>query len=262
MIIRIALVLCAFLLSPFASAALTNLNVTFSPSATQYVKGEVVTATAASDGTNVQYRFFLERTDAGVVLVSSTNWSSENTFVIDTYAVNIPPGTYQLRTEAREALKKKVVLSRTDAFSVVTSPVTACESIEGKTYTNATASTINFGNVSLAQALSGLALTTDAHAAGISAVSFAGGNLTAAVEPINIQVCSFICVSGDVTPVADLTGTYSCAGNTLSLNASGTGTGVGAPGDLLGSSVPITLTGSMTITQSTDVLTAGGQTFE
>lgn len=264
---RIALALGALLLSGLAQAGFNMLDVQFSPNATQYTRGDVVTATATSNAAGAQYRFFLEKINNGVVTaVTSTGWSSDNDFQFDTYAVNITPGKYRLRVLARESANRPEVLSKTEIFRVVEPTVTACDAIDGRTYANPTGTTYFAGTLSLGDMLAGVALDLPADINAIAAVSFDAGNVTIELE--RMTVCALTCVvpTQDFSNAgATVSGTYLCAGNTLTITASGDVEPVPeTPAyDLLGGSTfPVSVTGAMTINAAGGTLTAGTATFE
>lgn len=262
--IRIALALCALLVSSLSAAAFDTLGVQFSPHATQYTKGDTFTVTATTNGTNPQYRFVLEKIDVGVVNITTTSWSSSNSLLVDTWSVNIVPGKYRLKVSVRESARLAETLVKTEIFTVVAPAVSACDSIDGKTYTNATWSPIELGNLSLAQILAGINLQTSNSAFGLMTVSFDSGAVSVEVaSPLTMQVCTFICISAQATPDNPITGTYTCTGNTVTISATGTSTPDGSLAGLLGaSSFPLSVTGNLTIDTATDSLTAGGKTFE
>jgi hypothetical protein len=267
---RITGFLVALLLTGAALADLSSLNVQFSPNATSYAKGALVGLTATSNGTNAQYKFNVHRMVAGTATaVLSTTWSSTNTLAFDTSAVNVLTGRYRIQVMARESANASETLVKTEIIVITEPPaVTSCESIDGKTYTNAAATTYNAGDRSLSQMLAGLALTLPASANAISAVSFDSGAVSVELEPSRVRVCAFICLDSQYGAGGDIvSGTYTCntSTNVLTVNASGQ-VPVVSPSpaaDMLGGGTfPVTVSGSLTINQTEDKLVTGTATFE
>lgn len=246
-----------------ARADLSSLAVQFTPNATQYTKGEVVSVTATSNGTNAQYRFILDKVDVGVVAVSSSSWAANNSYQIDTFAVNMPAGKYRLRVFVRESANKPEILNKYEFFTVVAPAVVACDLIDGKTYTNAAAAPLSLGSLTLAQMLAGVSLSMSTGAAGITSVSFDAGTFNVAVQPASFQICTFFCTNYQ-TPAAEISGTYTCSDHTVTVAATGVYDYTNSPTllSLLGASSPLSVAGNMLIDTVTDSLTAGGKTFE
>jgi hypothetical protein len=263
---RIIFAISALLLSSLSLAEVTSLSVQFAPNATQYTKGEQVGVTATSNGVGAQYRFYLDNVStATAVLVSSTNWTTTNSFQIDTFAVNMPAGKYRVRTLVRENANKPETLTKVDFFTVVAPAVTACESIDGKTYSSTVSAPLALGDLSLAQVLSGAQFGLPAGAPALSSVSFDSGTVVVAMQKITARVCTMICINVDVSSAgAEVAGTYTCANNTVSITASGSvPVAPGTLASLLGDSpFPVSVSGPMTINTATDTLTSGTRTFD
>lgn len=262
---KIIFALFALLFAGLSQAAVTSLAVQFNPNSTEFTKGQLVNVTATADGVGTEYRFYLDNVDAvPAVSISSSNWTTTNTFQIDTFAVNIPAGKYRLRVMARQSNNKGETLTKVELFKVVTPAVTACESIDGKTYTNTVTAHYALGDLTLAQALAGSQIVLPAKSPAVSAVSFDSGSVSVALQKTTARVCTFLCISVDVSAAgAEVAGTYTCTNNTVSITASGTvATEPGALMDLIGGTFPVSVSGPMTINTATDTLTSGTRTFD
>lgn len=271
---KITAVLVASLFAGAAQADLSSLTVQFSPSATSFTKGTPVAVTAVSNGTNAQYKFDLDRIVSGQdVAVLASGWSATNTFNIDTSVVNVQPGKHRLRVYARESANKVETLVKTEFFQVAAAPlVTACDSIVDKTYDVPVASFFNAGDLTLSSALAlqstGIPITFGSGGAHyVKSIAFQDDVASVGVYGIETRVCAFICIPVSEQFLSPVDVSYTCSGNTVTLNAAGalspTEMSPNALMDLLGGeSMPVKVTGNLTIDTANDTVAADGITFD
>lgn len=266
--------LATVLLAGSALADISSLGVQFNPSATSYSKGTPVAVTATANGTNTQYKFELDRIASGVaVAVVSSNWSLTNTFNVDTNAVNVQPGKHRLRVLARESANKPETLVKTEFFQITAPPtVTACESIENKTYTIPAAASFVLGDLTLASALAlqGAGIPVElggGDASHVKSVKFQNDVASVTLGGIETRVCAFLCIAVSQNFINPVDLPYTCSGNTVTVNAgavmSATQMSPGTLTDLLGGgSFPVRVTGNLLINSGGNSVTADGVTFE
>lgn len=271
---RIAGFLIALLFTGSALAELSSLNVQFSPNATSYQKGTVVGLTAVSNGTNAQYKFVVHRMVAGkAVAVLSTEWLSTNTLAFDTNPVNVPAGRYRIQVMARESANVSETLVKTEIITVTAPPaLTACESIEGKTFTNDVPAKIQLGDLSLSGALALLNPGIPIELGGgetshVKSLQFGSGVASVRLAPLDMRVCSFLCMPLTAEYLNPVQVPYTCAGNTVTVNAAGTLSATEMSSNILtdllgGDSIPVKVTGTVTIGAGGSSVSADGVTLD
>lgn len=262
--------LIALLCVANAQAGLNTLVVYTPPHGGTYAIGDTIRLFARSDARAAQYLFSLDRvTGAGLEPVNQRYWATGYTYNIDTTALQLTAGEYQLSVSVREGTGRET-LRRTMLFTVTAPALTPCQLIEGMTYTNATAvdtpvvdlgcpGFLCSGLTSVLTA--GFSMNTPAYAPNLSSFTFSGGNVSVVAKQYWITSSLG---SGYVLENAPLAGTYTCSGSTITYSASGNGTLYGASGlvSLLGgAAVPLTSAGTLTI-NGNNTLTSGGATFQ
>lgn len=285
----LATALTILALPALAQAELTTLNtdLTTGADSDRFVNpGDAVAVTATGDPTlTLEYRFIVQYDNAGTwEQVAASAWGSTNTYSFDPATDTGGPfaaGNYRLVTLVREAGNPGDFLANYQRFSYGPVSQTLCEYLDGKTFTNAMPAgvTLNLGDLSTAGVLTvlgspGIPFSLASSAHGLSTLSFSGdasgGTVTvmpvSESAPVNMnriqmRVCTLICMDVDATmdfTGSPLTGTYTCSGNTLSIDASGAGS-LGGSGILSGliSDAYLDVTGSVTGDTGAGTLTAG-----
>jgi hypothetical protein len=271
---RITGFLVALLFAGTALADLSSLNVQFNPIATSYMKGTVVGLTATSNGTNAQYKFNVHRMVAGqATLVMSSEWSSTNTTTLDTNAVNVLAGRYRIQAMARESANASETLVKTEIINVTAPPVvTACESVEGKTYSNDAPAMIPLGDLTLAGALelqsAGVPLEFGGGGAQhVRSIRFQDDLASVSLASLDLRVCVFLCMNVAARYSAPVQLPYTCAGNAITVNAAGTMSQTemdpSVLSDLLGGgTMPVIVTGELQINAGGSSVSADGVTLD
>jgi len=271
---RITGFVVALLFTGSALADISSLGVQFSPNATSYAKGTVIALTATSNGTNAQYKFKVERTQAGQSTpVMSSAWSTTNTFTIDTNAVNVLTGRYRIDVMARESANVSETLVKTEIITVTAPPaLTACESIEGKTFTNDVPAKIQLGDLSLSGALALLNPGIPIELGGgetshVKSLQFGSGVASVRLAPLDMRVCTFLCMPLTAEYLNPVQVPYTCAGNTVTVNAAGTLSATEMSSNILtdllgGDSIPVKVTGTVTIGAGGSSVSADGVTLD
>lgn len=258
--IALTLVSALPFLSVTAQADLTTLNVNFTPDSDVFYQGEAINVSLSSDGANVQYRYVLDSIlDEGFVRITHSPWSSTPQFSLDTQALNLLEGDYRLRVISREQENKPEILVKHHTFSITGPNTAGCDTFQEGTYNNVGAQPLSL-NLSLSQATSGLSLTADEHAINIAQLVFSAGSVD--VYPVSPMTYTINMLgSGQFIFSTPLSGTYSCIDNTVSINASGTGSTTGV---LSGTTVEVSVTfeGDVSINGSNGNLENGAAQFE
>ena len=210
-----------------AQAELTTLNVNFTPDTEVFYQGEIIDVTLSSDGTDTQYRYVLESIlDNGIERITHSPWSTNPQFSLDTQAMSLLEGEYRLRVISREQANKPEVLVKYHTFSITGANSASCDNFQEGSYSNLSAQSLSL-NMSLSEATNGLSLTADEHANNIEQLVFSNGAVN--VYPVNPMTYNVNMLgSGQFIFSTPLSGTYNCVGNTISINATGTGNTSGA----------------------------------
>lgn len=289
--------LFAILLLPgLAPAELVQLDTDITPDRHVIHPGDTLSVTASGDaGLPHDYRFLVQRQagrSANWVTVVEQPWSATNTFSVDMNGGTLfLEGNYRLVSMVREPTMPDDYLASYRHFTFDSADVPACDYLDGKEFVNrfANGQQLLLGALTLSSTLSlfglpGVPFYLGNHAGGVTSVQFdatsaSGGIVTlkpvsdAATGNMNrvtgtVQACTFLCINTPLDTQVDftdapVTGTYTCNGNTATLDASGAGDTGGFSGllSVLGSSVYMHFTGDMSIDPDMGTVSAGGAVF-
>jgi hypothetical protein len=245
------------------TADLNTLNITFSPDSETFYTGETIAFSVSSDGSETQYRYVLERvSENDIIRVENSRWSFDTSYQLDTSALNLEEGNYRLRVISREKANKDEVLVKFNTFTLNGYQPTPCEAFEEGTYTNINASPLN-QSYSLTEAMniisSGLLLTTDENAHNINQINFSEGQVHVfPAEPMTADVNFY--GTHQINFPQPLSGSYSCQGGTISINASGQANSAGGAIDF--GDLTTTIEGNLSIDGATGSLYNGTVFFD
>ena len=252
-------------LTPAAQAELSTLNVSFNPDSESFYQGEIINISLTADGSNMQYRYVLEEvTEDGIEKIKHSRWTNNNQFTLDSQAMNLPEGNYRLRVISREQGNKDEVLVKYHTFDVTGSNTSACSNFQEGAYDNSSAVALSM-SLTLNEALGvlnseGLLLSSSEHAANIEQPVFDDGNvLVYPASPVTYSLSFY--GDGQLLFPDPLTGSYSCTGSTLTINASGSGNPTGYLGTII-SGIAVSFSGDASINGNTGAIETVNASFQ
>lgn len=279
--LRILYIAGALAMPAAAHAELTRLELNLVPDDRTLHPGDSIAVTASGDdGLNLQYRFLIQRHDGtAFVTVTDSGWGASASTAVDTASGSWPDANYRLVAQVRETARPTDFLASHVAFSYGPLDESLCDYLDGKTFINETpsAASIELGSVSMGEALSllsapglELALASKAHA--ITSLSFSDGTVSATTFNPNSFSGTLVSTfstpfAGEATLASPLTGSYSCDGDEVTIDATGASTSITGSGMVsllagLGiSEVHFQVTGDATADRAAGTLTAGDTVF-